>query len=53
MCGKDNFYQEFMVEGEEFKQYKHKFLGRVEDILNQDMKRLDIYPKLTGKHLEK
>ena len=29
MCSKDNFYQEFVVEGEEFKQYKHKFLGRV------------------------
>jgi len=31
MCSKDNFYQEFVVEGEEFKQYKHKFLGRVDE----------------------
>ena len=31
MCSKDNFYQEFVVEGEEFKQYAHKFLGRVDE----------------------
>ena len=31
MCSADNFYQEFVVEGEEFKQYKHKFLGRVDE----------------------
>ena len=31
MCSKDNFYQEFVVEGEEFKEYKHKFLGRVDE----------------------
>ena len=30
MCSKDNFYQEFVVEGEEFKQYTHKFLRRVD-----------------------
>ena len=31
MCSKDNFYQEFVVEGEEFQQYQHKFLGRVDE----------------------
>jgi genome maintenance exonuclease 1 len=30
MCSKDNFYQEFVIEGEEFKQYTHKFLRRVD-----------------------
>ena len=31
MCSKDNYYQEFVVEGEEFKKYKHKWLGKVSD----------------------
>ena len=31
MCSKDNFYQEFVIEGEEFKQYKHKFLRRLDE----------------------
>ena len=31
MCSKDNYYQEFIVEGEEFKNYKHKWLGKVSD----------------------
>ena len=30
MCSKDNYYQEFVIEGEEFKQYTHKFLRRVD-----------------------
>ena len=25
MCSADNFYQEFVVEGEQFQQYKHNF----------------------------
>ncbi len=29
MCSKDNFYQEFVVEGSEFREAKHKFLKRV------------------------
>jgi len=29
MCSKDNFYQEFIIEGEEYKKYKHKWLARV------------------------
>ena len=29
MCSKDNFYQEFVVQGSEFKQAKHDFLRRV------------------------
>ena len=31
MCSKDNFYQEFVVEGEEFKEYQHNFLRRVDE----------------------
>ena len=29
MCSKDNYYQEFVIEGEEYRQYKYKWLGRV------------------------
>jgi hypothetical protein len=29
MCSKDNYYQEFVIEGEEYKQYKYKWLGRI------------------------
>ena len=31
MCSKSNFYQEFVVEGLEFQQYKHNFLRRVDE----------------------
>ena len=31
MCSQDNYYQEFIVQGEEFKKYKHKWLGKVSD----------------------
>ena len=31
MCSADNFYQEFVVEGEEFQKYKHNFLRRVDE----------------------
>ena len=31
MCSKDNFYQEFVVEGEEFKEYQHNFLRRADE----------------------
>jgi ATP-dependent exoDNAse (exonuclease V) beta subunit len=31
MCSKDNFYQEFVIEGEEFKEYQHNFLRRVDE----------------------
>ena len=30
MCSKDNYYQEFIIEGNEFKDYKHNFLRRVD-----------------------
>ena len=29
MCSKDNYYQEFVIEGSEFRESKHKFLKRV------------------------
>jgi hypothetical protein len=35
MCSKDNYYQEFIVDGEEFKKYKHKWLGKVSDYYEQ------------------
>ena len=31
MCSKDNFYQEFVVEGKEFQKYKHNVLRRVDE----------------------
>ena len=31
MCSKDNYYQEFIIEGNEFKDYKHNFLRRVDE----------------------
>ena len=31
MCSKDGYYQQFMIEGEEFRQAKHEFLGRVNE----------------------
>ena len=31
MCSKDNFYQEFVVEGKEVQQYKFNFLRRVDE----------------------
>ena len=31
MCSKDNYYQEFIVEGKEFQQYKFNFLRRVDE----------------------
>ncbi len=31
MCSKDNYYQEFIVEGKEFQEYKHKWLGKVSE----------------------
>ena len=31
MCSKDNYYQEFVVEGSEFQKYKHNFLRRVDE----------------------
>ena len=35
MCSKDNYYQEFVVEGNEFKEYQHKWLGKVSDYYEQ------------------
>ena len=35
MCTPDNFYQEFIIEGEELKKYKHEFLSRVDQYYNQ------------------
>ena len=31
MCSKDNYYQEFVIEGAEYRKYKHKWLGRVDE----------------------
>ena len=36
MCSKDGFYQQFMIEGEEFRQAKHNFLGRLNEFYNMD-----------------
>jgi len=31
MCSKDNFYQEFIIEGKELQKYKFNFLRRVDE----------------------
>ena len=31
MCSKDGYYQQFMIEGEKFRNAKHKFLGRLNE----------------------
>lgn len=31
MCSQDNYYQEFIIEGKEYKNYKHQWLRRVSD----------------------
>ena len=31
VCSKDNYYQEFVIEGLEFQKYKHNFLRRVDE----------------------
>jgi len=38
MCSKDNYYQEFIIEGEEFKKYQHQWLGRVSQYYEQRSK---------------
>jgi hypothetical protein len=35
MVTPDNYYQEFIIEGEELKKYKHEFLSRVDQYYNQ------------------
>ena len=35
MCTPDNFYQEFVIEGDEYRQYKYKWLGRVSKYYEQ------------------
>ena len=34
MCSKDGFYQQFVIEGEEFREAKHNFLRRVDEFYN-------------------
>ena len=36
MCSKDGYYQQFMIEGEEFRQAKHNFLGRLNEFYSMD-----------------
>ena len=36
MCSKDGYYQQFMIEGDEFRQAKHDFLGRLNEFYNMD-----------------
>jgi len=36
MCSKDGYYQQFMIEGEEFRRAKHKFLGRLDEFYSMD-----------------
>ena len=41
MCSKDNYYQEFIVEGEELKKYKHKWLGKISQYYQQKEKKYE------------
>ena len=34
MCSKDGYYHQFVIEGEEFREAKHKFLGRLDEFYN-------------------
>ena len=36
MCSKDGFYQQFVIEGEEFRNAKHNFLRRLDEFYNLD-----------------
>ena len=36
MCSKDGYYQQFMIEGDEFRQAKHNFLGRLDEFYSMD-----------------
>ena len=38
MCSKDNFYQEFVIEGLEFQKHKHNFLRRVDEYYKERSK---------------
>ena len=35
MCSKDNYYQEFVIAGDEFKKYKYKWLGQISKYYKQ------------------
>ena len=41
MCSKDNFYQEFVIEGVEFKKYQHRWLGKISQYYQQKEKKND------------
>ena len=38
MCSKDNFYQEFIIEGKELQKYQHDFLRKVDQYYGQHKK---------------
>ena len=40
MCSKDNYYQEFVIEGAEFQKYKHNFLRRVDEYYKSKSKEI-------------
>ena len=39
MCSKDNFYQEFVISGEEYRKYKHEWLRRVDEYYQRGSKK--------------
>ena len=41
MCSKDNYYQEFVIEGAEFQKYKHNFLRRVDEYYKTRSKEIE------------
>ena len=39
MCSKDNYYQEFVIEGNEFQKHMHNFLRRVDEYYTERSKK--------------
>jgi hypothetical protein len=42
MCSKDNFYQEFIIKGDEYRSYKYKWLARVSQFYEQRKQKADL-----------
>ena len=42
MCSKDNYYQEFIIKDDEYRQYKYKWLARVSQFYEQRKQKADL-----------
>ena len=50
MCSKDNFYQEFVIEGLEFQKHKHNFLRRVDEYYKTRSKTIGYHSKYVSQN---